>query len=173
MKRALYILLLALTAFTFTACEEESPYSGYRVNFFFDATIHPYNQAKSPGQFICVRRGNNPGQYRLTDALGNTQNINIPQIQLQQNPFHYGLGGLIIGTPMTMDGNLRAFDWACPNCEKASCRVDIDRTNGHAACPECGVKFDLNSGGIAIEGKSRPMWIYRIFGADNSLIIQN
>ena len=118
--------MLTLTAFTFTACEEESPYSSYRVNFFFDATIHPYNQAKSPGQFICVRRGNNPGQYRLTDALGNTQNINIPQIQLQQSPFHYGLGGLIIGTPMTMDGNLWAFDWACPSCEKApshSCQI--------------------------------------------------
>lgn len=171
MKRAFFILAALL--FTLTACEVESPYSGFRAHFVFDATIHPYNQAKSPGQFISVRKGANIGQYRLFDALGNETKVNIPQIQLQQSPFHYGLGGLIIGTPMAMDGNMRAFDWACPNCEKASNRLNIDRNLGHGICPGCGVKFDLNSGGIAIEGKSRPMWQYRIFGPDNSLVIQN
>ena len=172
MKRAFSILFL-LTAFILTGCESESPYSGYRVSFIFDSTIHPYNQAKSPGQFICIRKGANLGQYRLTDALGNETRVNITQIQLQQSPFYYGLGGLVIGTPMAMDGNLWAFDWACPNCEKASSRLIIDRTLGHGICPTCGAKFDLNSGGIAIEGKSRPMWIYRIFGPDNALMIQN
>ena len=172
MKRTC-LLLLILSAALFTSCEEESPYSKYMVNFSFDATIHPYNQALSPGQFICARKGANIGQYRLIDALGNETTVNIPQIQLQQSPFHYGLGGLIIGTPMACDGNLWAFDWACPNCELASKRVIIDRELGHAVCPGCGVKFDLNSGGIAIEGKSRPMWHYRIFGTDNKLVIQN
>lgn len=172
MKRALSILA-AIATIMFVGCDSESPYSSYRVSFVFDSTIHPYNQAKSPGQFICVRKGANLGQYRLTDALGNTQTFNIPQIQLQQNPFYYGLGGLIIGTPMACDGNMWAFDWACPNCDKASSRLNIDRTMGHGICPTCGVKFDLNSGGIAIEGKSRPMWVYRIFGTDNALLIQN
>jgi hypothetical protein len=120
-----------------------------------------------------VRKGTNAGQYRLIDALGKETTVNIPQIQLQQSPFYYGLGGLIIGTPMTMDGNIWAFDWACPSCDKASNRLKIDRTMGHATCPDCRTKFDLNSGGIAIEGKSRPMWQYRIFGPDNSLVIQN
>ena len=172
MKRAFFILFILSTTIL-TGCEDESPYSGYRVNFSFDSTIHPYNQARSHGQFICIRKGANGGQYRLTDALGNETTVNIPQIQLQQSPFYYGLGGLIIGTPMSMDGNLWAFDWACPNCDLASKRVKIDRELGHATCPECGVKFDLNSGGIAIEGKSRPMWHYRIFGPDNGLVIQN
>lgn len=172
MKRAFFILF-TLTALIFTACEDESPYSGYRVNFTFDSTIHPYNQAKSPGQFICVRKGSNIGEYRLTDAMGNETRVNIPQMQLQQSPFYYGLGGLIIGTPMAMDGTIWAYEWACPNCDLASKRVKIDREMGYATCPECGVKFDLNSGGIAIEGKSRPMWHYRIFGPDNSLVIQN
>ena len=172
MKRALYILAM-ISALALTACDDENPYSNYRANFIFDATIHPYNQAKSPGQFICVRRGANAGQYRLTDALGNETKVNIPQIQVQQSPFYYGLGGLIIGTPMACDGNMWAFDWACPNCEKANNRLSIDRIHGHGTCSACGVKFDLNSGGIAIEGKSRPMWKYRIFGPDNSLMIQN
>lgn len=171
MKRAIFILTALLL--TLSGCEVESPYSGYRANFVFDATIHPYNQAKNPGQYICVRKGTNAGQYRLIDALGKETTVSIPQIQLQQSPFYYGLGGLIIGTPMTMDGNIWAFDWACPSCDKASCKLKIDRTMGHATCPDCGTKFDLNSGGIAIEGKSRPMWQYRIFGPDNSLVIQN
>lgn len=156
-----------------TGCEVENPFSSYRAHFVFDATIHPFNQANSPGQFICVRKGANIGEYKLTDALGNTETRRIPQIQLQQSPFYYGLGGLIIGTPMNCNGDLWAFDWACPNCESASSRLNIDRVLGHSICPDCGVKFDLNCGGIAIEGKSRPMWQYRIFGPDNSRIIQN
>ena len=171
MKRAIFILTALLL--TLCGCEVESPYSGYKAHFVFDATIHPYNQAKSPGQYICVRKGANAGQYRLIDALGKETTVSIPQIQLQQSQFYYGLGGLIIGTPMTKDGNIWAFDWACPSCDKASSRLKIDRTMGHATCPDCGTKFDLNSGGIAIEGKSRPMWQYRIFGPDNSLVIQN
>ena len=172
MRKAVFILI-ATSLLALTGCDSESPYSSYRVNFVFDATIHPYYQAKSPGQFICVRKGANIGQYRLVDALGKQTTVNIPQLQLQQSPFYYGLGGLIIGTPMARDGNMWAFDWACPNCEKASSRLNLDRILGHATCPTCGVKFDLNSGGIAIEGKSRQMWEYRIFGTDNSLLIQN
>lgn len=173
MKRIARITLLLISALAFAGCDDENPYSNYRANFVFDSTIHPYNQARSPGQFICVRKGKNIGQYRLYDALGNETTVNIPEIQLQQSPFFYGLGGLIIGTPMLSNGELCAYDWACPNCELASRRLELDRVNGHATCPGCGVKFDLNSGGIAIEGKSRPMWIYRIFGPDNSLVIQN
>ena len=172
MKRALSILA-AIATIMFVGCDSESPYSSYRVSFVFDSTIHPYNQAKSPGQFICVRKGANLGQYRLTDALGNTQTVNIPQIQLQQNTFHYGLGGLIIGTPMNSDGNIWAYDWACPRCDNSRYRVEIDRTMGHAKCPECATKFDLNSNGIAIEGNSRPMWHYRVFDNGTTVIIQN
>ena len=171
MKRAL-ITLFAISV-VLMGCDYTSPYSGYPVNFVFDSTIHPYNQATSPGQFISVRQGTNAGQYTLTDAQGNTQTVNIPQIYLRQSKFYYGLGGLIIGTPMNTEARMWAFDWACPNCDKAGCRVDIERTTGLATCPECGVKFDLNSGGIAIEGKSRPMWQYRIIGSDDSRIVHN
>jgi hypothetical protein len=91
------IIILALAALLFTACEIESKYSIYRVNFVFDKSVHPYIQVNSYGQFICVKRGANAGQYKVTDAMGNTQTVNIPAMQMQTNPFHYGLGGLIIG----------------------------------------------------------------------------
>lgn len=172
MKKTIALMLFAALTFI-TACDDESPFSGYAVNFTFDKSIHPYNQVNSYGQFICIRRGANIGQYKLTDALGNTQTVNIPQIQLQQNAFHYGLGGLVIGTPMNCDGNIWAYDWACPKCDNSRYRLKIDNTMGHATCGNCATKFDLNSGGIAIDGNSRPMWHYRVFDNGTSVIIQN
>lgn len=173
MKIIIRLTLLLTFVLAFTGCDEESPYSSYVVNFSFDKSIHPYNQANSYGQFICVRRGANAGQYKLTDALGNTQTVNIPQIQVQQSTFYYGCGGLIIGTPMNCDGNIWAYDWACPKCDNSRYRVDIDYTMGHATCPNCATKFDLNSGGIPIEGNSRPLWHYRVYDSGSNVLIQN
>ena len=86
------ILLLMLVATICTSCDDDSRYSIYRVNFSFDKNIYPYIQVNSYGQFICVKRkSNNAGQYELTDATGRMQVVNIPEIQLQMTPFHYGL----------------------------------------------------------------------------------
>lgn len=172
MKR-LTAILLTITAILFAGCDDESRYSIYRVNFVFDKSINPYIQVNSYGQFICVKRGTTAGQYKITDAMGNTQTVNIPEIQMQTSPFHYGLGGLIIGIPMNCDGNIWAYDWACPSCDSQRYRVEIDRTIGHAKCPKCATVFDLNSGGIAIEGNSRPLWCYRVYINEPNVIIQN
>ena len=166
-------LLLIFATADLAACDDERQYSIYRVNFVFDKSIHPYNQVNSYGQFICVKRGASAGQYKITDAMGNTQTVNISEMQMQMNPFHYGLGGLIIGTPMNCDGNIWAYDWACPTCDSQRHRVEIDNIMGYAKCPNCAVVFDLNSGGIAIEGKSRPLWHYRVYDNPPNIIIQN
>ena len=172
-KQTLIQLVTMLAIALFVACDEESQYSYYRVNFVFDKSIHPYIQVNSYGQFICIKRGNTGGQYKLTDATGKTQTVNIPEIQLQTNQFYYGLGGLIIGTPMNCDGTIWAYDWACPTCNKERHRVEIDYTKGHAKCPNCAAVFDLNSGGIAIEGKSRALWHYKVYENTPNVIIQN
>ena len=173
MKRIARTVLLLISILTFAACEGDNPYSSYHANVIFDGTIYPYNQARSFGQFICIRQGANIGEYKVTDAMGKTQTVRIPQIHLQQGRFYYGLGGLIIGTPTMGDGNLCAYDWACPNCDIARYRVEIDYTMGYATCPRCATKFDLNSSGIAIEGESRPLWRYRVFDNGAEVIIQN
>jgi hypothetical protein len=152
MKKLTRLTLLLTIVLAFAGCEVENPYSSYRANIVFDGNIYPYNQARSFGQFICIKQGANIGQYRVTDAIGKTQTVNIPEIHLQQGRFYYGLGGLIIGTPSMGDGTIWAYDWACPDCDLARYRVEIDYTMGHATCPRCATKFDLNSGGIAIEG---------------------
>ena len=173
MRKSIFFILLAV-AVLFMGCSEESPYSGYHANFIFDGTISPYNQARTPGQYICVRRGANIGQFRLTDARGNTTVEQISEIYMQQGVFHYGLGGLIIGTPSAYgEGALIVYDWACPSCALERYRVEIDYVMGYATCPKCGVKFDLNSGGIAIEGKSDPLMRYRVIDNGSTVIVQN
>ena len=170
----LFLIIMLVAASILVGCSEESPFSGYHAHFVFDGTIHPYNQARSFGQYICVRRGSNIGEYRLTDAMGNTTVERIPEIYLQQGVFYYGLGGLIIGTPSAYgEGGLIVYDWACPNCELEKYRVEIDYVLGHASCSRCGVKFDLNSGGIAIEGKSSPLMRYRVIDNGSTVIVQN
>lgn len=174
MKNIILTAMFATAALLFAGCSEENPYSGYHAHFVFDGTIHPYNQARSFGQYICVRRGANIGEYRLTDAMGNTTVERVPEIYLQQGVFHYGLGGLIIGTPSAYgEGALIVYDWACPNCELEKYRVSIDYVMGYATCSKCGVKFDLNSGGIAIEGKSSPLMRYRVIDNGSTVIVQN
>ena len=106
MKRIARTVLLLISILTFAACEGDYPYSSYHANVIFDGTIYPYNQARSFGQFICIRQGANIGEYKVTDAMGKTQTVNIPEIHLQQGRFFYGLGGLIIGTPSMGDGTI-------------------------------------------------------------------
>ena len=103
MKKFANLILLLAIVFTFAGCEIESSYSSYRANIVFDGNIYPYNQARSFGQFICIKQGANIGQYKVTDAMGKTQTVYIPEIHLQQGKFFYGLGGLIIGTPSMGD----------------------------------------------------------------------
>lgn len=170
MRRTTILLILLTTLIV--ACDDVSQYSAYRVNFIFDKSIHPFIQANSYGEFLCVKQ-KVVGQYEVTDATGYKRTYNIPEKQMQTTPFFYGLGGLIIGTPMNCDGNIWAYDWACPTCESRRHRVEIDYTIGHAKCPNCATVFDLNSGGIAIEGKSRPLWHYRVHDNPPHVIIQN
>lgn len=174
MKNIILTAMFATVLLVFAGCSDENPYSGYHAHFVFDGTISPYNLARNPGQYICVRRGANIGEYRLTDAMGNTTVERVPEIYLQQGVFHYGLGGLIIGTPWAYgEGALIVYDWACPNCELEKYRVSIDYVMGYATCSKCGVKFDLNSGGIAIEGKSSPLMRYRVIDNGSTVIVQN
>ncbi len=168
MKRSKLILIIAMLLVC--ACDEESPYSGYSVFFSYDETYSPFNQASSLGEFITVRRKNNVS-YEVTDVFGAAHTIQLNEQEARQQ-FFYGLGGLIIGTPSMGDGNIWAYDWACPNCDIARYRLDINDI-GHANCHNCGSTFDLNSGGITIEGKSRRLWRYRVFRDGTKIIIQN
>ncbi|MBR2637636.1 MAG: hypothetical protein IKD40_02185 [Bacteroidaceae bacterium] len=170
MKKKIILLLLAILVLS--GCETDSPYSGYAVYFTCDTGYYPFNHATSLGQFITVRRkqGGTPS-YEVTDAVGNKHIHQLTEMEARQQ-FQYGLGGLIIGTPSLEGGTLWAFDLACPNCDSQRHRLELDDI-GRAQCPNCNALFDLNSGGIPIEGKSRVMWRYRVFTAGTMVTIQN
>ncbi len=173
MKRAIFIITAILAL---AACNDDSNSSGYPVSFNCDATIYPYNIVQGYGQYITVTRSKNGTAYKVTYNEGREQKeltVNLSAIQLQTGVFHYGLGGLIIGTPSAFDGNKWAFDLACPNCDSRNRKLTIEESIGHAHCTTCGCKYDLNSGGIPIEGKSRPLWRYRVMENGPNIIVMN
>lgn len=166
------ITLLALILLLATSCDVESPTSGYQVYFQCDYSFHPFNQITSYGQFITVKRKNNKS-YEVTDANGVKTTTNLTEIELR-TPYHYGLGGLIIGTPALGDGNIWVYDWACPSCETARYRLDVSHDGkGLATCPNCGNVYDLNYEGVPIKGKSRPLWRYNYFTNGTTIVIRN
>ena len=158
------ILLLATIIATLTACTDEASNSSYPVYFSCDASIPPYNSMHGLGQYIIVTQsGGAAYKVRYYEGSNEVEKTDrLTAIQLQQGTFYYGLGGLIIGTPSTYDGNKWAFDLACPKCDSRNRKLTITQPIGHAHCTKCGSKYDLNSGGIPIEGDSRPMWRYRV-----------
>lgn len=165
----IHTILFAIILLGLTACGE-SPYSGYAANFSCDIAYPPFNQVTGLGQFITVKRKSGTS-YEVTDAQGNIHTHELTDMETRQK-FQYGLGGFIIGSPSLKDGEIFAYDWACPTCDMARYRLDINDI-GLAACHNCGAVFDLNSGGIPIEGKSRTLWRYRVFLTNTIMIIQN
>ncbi|MBQ8542434.1 MAG: hypothetical protein IJ436_03060 [Bacteroidaceae bacterium] len=161
MKRTIFIIA---TILMLAACDDERSNSGYPVYFSCDASTYPYNIVQGLGQFITITRsGGTAYKIRYYEGRNEVERTeNLTAIQLQQGTFHYGLGGLIIGTPAAYDGNKWAFDLACPKCDLRSRKLTITLPIGHAHCNKCGSKYDLNSGGIPIEGDTRPLWRYRV-----------
>lgn len=175
MKNITTILLLALLLTT-NSCDDVSSNSGYPVYFHCDATSYPHNIVQGYGQYITVTRSMNGLAYKVRYHEGRAEKemtINLSAMQTQSGAFHYGLGGLIIGTPSAFDGNKWAFDLACPKCDSRNRKLTVEQPSGHAHCTECGCKYDLNSGGIPIEGNSRPLWRYRVAENGPNIIIMN
>lgn len=163
-----------------TSCEIEPITSGYAVYFKCDMTNPPFNQIASSGQFITVRRNKTNGSYEVTDAKGDVTYHYLSKSELlvtNNRGYDYGLGGLIIGTPSMCDGKIWAYDLACPNCDNPRYRLELARdATGHATCPNCGVVFGLNIGGLPVDGKGngkkRELWPYKcnIFGMEVEII---
>ena len=172
--RKIMTLLASLTLLVaVTSCEIDAPTSGYAVYFKCDMAFSPFDQITSFGQFITVRNKNSHRSYEVTDATGNVTTHNLTDLELR-NPYNYGLGGLIIGTPSMCDGEICVYDWACPTCDNARYRLEIARdATGQATCPNCGVVYDLNIGGIPIKGKGRTLWRYKYSKFGTEVLIIN
>ncbi len=158
-----------------TSCdkESESRYSYYPVSFSCDASIHPYNIVHSYGEYIIITR-EGASDYKVQWNNDKEMTVRLTAQQAMYGNIYYGLGGLIIGRPSAYDGNIMAFDLACPNCEQAEHKLTVTQPVGHAECAKCGSIFDLNSGGIPIKGVARrPLWQYKVVENNPYIIITN
>ena len=158
-----------------TSCdkESESRYSYYPVSFSCDASIHPYNIVHSYGEYIIITR-EGASDYKVQWNNDKEMIVRLTAQQAMYGNIYYGLGGLIIGRPSAYDGNIMAFDLACPNCEQAEHKLTVTQPVGHAECAKCGSIFDLNSGGIPIKGVARrPLWQYKVVENNPYIIITN
>ena len=116
------------------------------------------------GQFSTIRQS---GTKIIMSSSVSTNSYDFDAVSARS--FYFGLGGLIVGTPnLSSDGNpYRCYDLACPNCDRASYRLNVS-DNGRASCSHCGITYDLNNDGVIIDrGNSnfdspRVLYRYRI-----------
>lgn len=152
------LVLLSLLA----ACSEsyQEFCTQYPVTYSFDITYAPFNQVASMGQFIRIRP--RPADASVTVISPSGASAKVPLSETERRTFSFGLGGLIVGQPYFNDGSTYyAYDLACPACDRAAARLDVDE-QGRASCPLCDNVYDLNNGGTVVAGSGRPLYRYRV-----------
>ena len=162
-KNCLFLLASCLVLLMlFGACTEtyQEFCTQYPVTYSFDITYAPFNQVASMGQFIRIRP--RPADASVTVISPSGASAKVPLSETERRAFAFGLGGLIVGQPYFNDGSTYyAYDLACPACDRAAARMDVDE-QGRASCPLCDNVYDLNNGGTVIDGSGRPLYRYRV-----------
>lgn len=169
MKKFLTILVLSLIASACSRSYEEFS-SKYLVSFSCDISKSPFNKVQTSGYFLSVRSTATKDGYIVREPEGREQTF--PYTEIQNRVFNFGLAGIIIGQPYFGDGLIYAYDLGCPQCDRASARLNVN-TDGVATCAKCDNTYDLNNGGIAKNSDSRPLYRYRTTLSGNTLMIYN
>ena len=181
MRKTVTSILLAVLVMSLYSCDDDisSVYSTkYRVRCGFLVVSYPelVNCIDNLGQFTTIRKSGD--NIVMKSSAGNsTYSLNFISYS---KDFLFGLGGLIIGTPVLPSDNqpYRAYDLSCPNCDRASYRLDVS-DNAHATCNHCGIVYDLNRDGMIIDkGESdfespRVLYRYRITYDGNMVHVFN
>lgn len=170
------LFLIGCIAWLFAAsCSDEttSTYSTkYRVMCGFAIASYAELQTtiNNPGQFATIRKS---GSKILMQTLTQSHEYNMDALSAE---FQFGLGGLIVGTDSWI--NLRAYDLACPNCDRNDRRLTLQE-NGEAKCGKCGIVYDLNNDGVILDkgnglhDKPRRLYRYRITPTGTHIHISN
>lgn len=169
MKKYIYTCIIL---FVFQACTHTySIFSTkYPVSFSCDVTQSPFTSLETWGYFLAVRQTPIKDGYMVKLPDGTERNY--PYTEIQNRIFEFGLGGIIIGRPYFGEGEIFAYDWACPLCERSSVRLSLGN-DGMATCRKCGHEYDLNNGGTPKSGDSRPLYRYRTTLNGNILMIHH
>ena len=161
MRRILTILLCALGLGALASCDDtvSSTYSTkYEVLAGFVVASYPelLSVINNAGQYATIRQS---GSYILMSGPSTSGRYAMDALS---EDFEFGLGGLIVGTTYTLE--LRAYDLACPNCDRADRRLTL-LENGIDSCAKCGITYDMNYDGVIISAgngtHTSPRGLYR------------
>ena len=168
MKKAIALFLILMGVACSRSYEVYS--TKYPVSFSCDISKSPFNKVQTSGYFLTVRPTPAKDGYKVREPDGREHTI--PYTEVHSRVFSFGLAGLIIGKPYFGDGAYYAYDLGCPQCDLPSVRLTTT-TEGTATCAKCGTTYDLNNGGIAKTGDSRPLYRYRVSPNGHTLMIHN
>ena len=166
--------------------DSETPYARHPAFFRFSPvtaapkTLMP--ALANPGEWCSVVRTGSVYQF-VSTTQGMTDTY--PQTSLEQYGQTLWLSGLIVGTPtvpeMGADGFYPvAFDLVCPNCYEEGgitrALTIVSPIPGRAKCSRCGTLYDLDNGGIVLEGSAARhsrLYRYRCHYQNNTFVVQN
>lgn len=161
LKKKLWMLLLLLPVVS--GCKEDPAYSTENPAQCTFEVVH-YKEllhvVGNIGQFASIKKS---AAKMTMKSAATTTDYNM---LATQKYFAFGLGGFIVGT--TIDQELRVYDLACPNCNRAQYRLNLSN-DGFATCPneKCRIKYNLNYNTFEVpEGcihtSPKPLFRYKI-----------
>mgnify|MGYP007069850788 FL=1 len=158
------ITSLILLAFAVTSCgDSEFEYSNHRAHFTYDNSIHldatlaSAMNPMSPGIFCRISRSSDSYfDFENNQNMSSRVAINAVEKQRICELGTYNASGIIIGYG-TLDNPpiFYAYDAQCPNCYEESNmpRYQLTMsTDGKASCRNCQRQYDMNNGGIVVNG---------------------
>lgn len=156
--------MLSLAALLFTTCEKaETFYARHaaRLNYNLVSTTPPlFHAVSGRGQFCAINyRPSSSSSYIYTfvSAIGESHTSAPVSVTLSGVPS--SIAGFFVGTPqlLNLSGQqaLVAFDRVCPTCyEEALVQRSLVflPQSGWVKCPRCQRVYDLNNGGVVVQG---------------------
>ena len=164
------IWLLAVSCLL-VGCDADEEYSTHACRFSYnnmihnDATLASAMDENSRGTFCLISENTRSGvRYLVFENSAGLKSEKVETAEEVEAKFILGLNnGIIVGfQTLNSDGAYGGFvgyDVQCPNCVRRenntlnpNYRVSMAST-GIATCPKCGKKYDMNNGGIVLNGE--------------------
>lgn len=168
MKRiTAYFLLLTSNIILLSSCGAEQEFTSWPCRFIYDNSKHldvTLSSATNPmvtGIFCKITQDSQGGTryFFFENNQGSSSQQIVTAEELRQN-MRIGLNnGIIVGVQNF--GGFTAYDLQCPNCVRRennyaspNYQLVMDKKGtGIVTCSKCEDKYDLNNGGLLVEGK--------------------
>jgi uncharacterized Zn-finger protein len=167
MKKFISNLFLLTSSFLLSSCGAEQEFTSWPCRFIYDNSIHldqtlaTATNSASSGIFCKITQTVKGGTKYL--VFENNQGLSSTQIETAteiRSNLRLGLNnGIIVG--FQNFGGFVAYDIQCINCvykennfSNPNYRLTMDQKGtGIATCSKCGKQYDLNNGGLIVNGE--------------------